>query len=83
MSEAWDNVALKFKSANHIPVERATVTRDEFLAIEKERQAGLDALVVAYQAIPITEHGTENCPLCKIQATIESVTGLPIDEVLK
>ena len=43
----------------------------------------LDALVVAYRAIPIDSNGTKDCPLCKIQAAIESATGLPIEEVLK
>jgi len=51
----------------------------------------LDALVVAYRAIPIDSngtcvvlgHGTKDCPLCKIKAAIESATGLPIEEVLK
>jgi len=33
LQEAYDNLVLKFQSGNSIPVERATITRDEWEAI--------------------------------------------------
>lgn len=69
MSEAWDNIALKFKSANNIPVERATVTRGEFLAIEKERKMALDAMI----------HMVKLGYVCdSMEIAIEYMTGLPV-----
>ena len=81
MSESWENIVLKFKSANHIPVERATVTLDEFQAIEKERRDMLDALIAQYNHTKNDHHVNGMNEATK--SAIESATGLPIDEMLR
>lgn len=44
-AEAWNNLKEKFTSSNNVRVERNTITREEYEAIESERQEMINVLI--------------------------------------
>jgi hypothetical protein len=95
--EAWKNLEEKFTSGNNIPVERNTITIDEYQAIKTERDEMLDALLGNYETYEVLKEIFENInpalwrmitgaysdePL-KIINIIERATGMTIEEAIK